>query len=64
MKHITTPTCAFKILQGDELSGRRVVNFHFYAYQKDYRMDVGQQCEFFLWITIYIKAVYHMKLTA
>ena len=50
MKHITTPTCAFKILQGDELSGRKVVNFHFYAYQKHYRIDVGQQ---FLWITVH-----------
>ena len=61
MKHITTPTCAFEILQGDELSGRKLVNFHFYAYQKHYKIDVGQQCEFFCGSLFMIKAVYHMK---
>ena len=53
MKHKTTSTYAFKIIQGDELSGRRLVKFYLYAHKKEYWIELGQQYEFWVKIAIY-----------
>ena len=45
MKHITTSTYAFEILQGDLLSGKRNVNIWF-TNKEDHRIGVTQHYDF------------------